>query len=205
MFTGLVQELGLVAEDPRDSGEGGVRLVLDVSAALAGRLEIGASLSVDGVCLTVTRFEDRNRLVVELAPETLRRTTLERLGSGSRVNLEPALRAGDALGGHWVQGHVDGTVRVLERRDLEAHREIAFELPGGLGRYVVEKGSITLNGVSLTVWDVREDRFCVTLIPHTLDATNLGELEVGDRVNVEVDVLAKYVEKLVAPYAASHG
>lgn len=180
--------------------------MIELSTDLARRLDPGASLSVDGVCLTVTGHErpgDRARVVVELAPETLRRTTLERLRAGSQVNLEPALRAGDALGGHWVQGHVDATVRVLERRDLQEHREIAFEIPGDLGRYLVEKGSVTLNGVSLTVWNVAPDRFRVALIPHTLEVTNLGDLEPGDRVNLEIDVLAKYTEKLLVPYAAA--
>lgn len=208
MFTGLVTECGRVAEDPRDSGRGGVRLVIELSSELARRLDTGASVSVDGVCLTVTQLDDTGdpaRVVVELAPETLRRTNLNRLQTGSRVNLEAALRAGDALGGHWVQGHVDATVEVLERRDHEEHREISFQIPGDLGRYLVEKGSVTLNGVSLTVWGVREDRFEVALIPHTLEITNLAELEPGDSVNLEVDILAKYVEQLVGPYTAAHG
>lgn len=182
--------------------------MIELSSELARRLDTGASVSVDGVCLTVTQLDDTGdpaRVVVELAPETLRRTNLNRLRTGSRVNLEAALRAGDALGGHWVQGHVDATVEVLERRDHEEHREISFQIPGDLGRYLVEKGSVTLNGVSLTVWGVREDRFEVALIPHTLEITNLAELEPGDSVNLEVDILAKYVAQLVGPYTAAHG
>lgn len=179
--------------------------MIELSPTLADRLDRGASLSVDGVCLTVTELERRgarSRVVMELAPETLRRSNLDRLGAGSEVNLEPALRAGDALGGHWVQGHVDATAVVLSRRDVEEHREVTLEIPGDLGRYLVEKGSVTLNGVSLTVWGVEGDRFHVALIPHTLEATNLGDLVPGDRVNLEIDILAKYVEKLAAPPAA---
>lgn len=187
-------------EDPRPSDRGGVRLVLGMSPQLAGRLPVGASVAVSGVCLTVTgaptpsaEAAELESVVVELAPETLARTTLGALGKGAWVNLEPALEAGDALGGHWVQGHVDTTLEVVERRDLEDHRELAFRLPRELAAYVVEKGSVALDGVSLTVASRGADRFGVALIPHTLEVTTLGSLEVGERVNLEVDVLAKYV------------
>ncbi len=125
----------------------------------------------------------------------MRRTTLEGLGKGSEVNLEPAMRLGDVLGGHWVQGHVDATTEVLERRELEAHREVAFALAPDYAAFVVEKGSVTLDGVSLTVSALAADRFEVALIPHTLEVTTLGLLSPGDRVNLEVDVLAKYVQR----------
>ena len=204
MFTGIVHERGRLLGDPVASGQGGVELSLVLSAGLAGRLEPGASLAVDGVCLTVTAVTSEDsrtgRVKVELSPETLRRTTLGRLTDGSEVNLEPALAAGEAMGGHWVQGHVDGTLRVVERRDLSAHRELAFELPAPFTPYVVEKGSVTLDGVSLTVSSLTTDRFEVALIPHTLEVTNLGRLSPGDRANFEVDVLAKYVERAVAVY-----
>jgi riboflavin synthase len=199
MFTGIVLERGRVTETPRPSEKGGVRLVLDLSAELLERLTQGASLAVDGVCLTVTeRRDDPPRVVVELSPETLRRTRLGDLGAGDEVNLEPALRAGDPMGGHWVQGHVDGVVRVLERRDLDEHRELAFELPPELEAYLVEKGSVSLDGVSLTVSARAPGRFEVALIPHTLEVTTLGRLGPGDRVHLEVDILAKYVEQALA-------
>lgn len=202
MFTGIVHERGRLLGDPVASGQGGVELSLALSAGLAGRLEPGASLAIDGVCLTVTEVEAQDsrigRVKVELSPETLRRTTLGRLTDGSETNLEPALAVGEAMGGHWVQGHVDGTVPVVERRDLTDHRELAFELPTRFAPYLVEKGSVTLDGVSLTVSSLGTDRFEVALIPHTLEMTNLGRLSPGDSVNLEIDVLAKYVERAVA-------
>lgn len=199
MFTGIVLERGRLSEPPRPSPGGGMRLALSLSADLLERLAVGDSLAVDGVCLTVTeRRDDPPGVAVELAPETLRRTRLGDLQAGDEVNLEPALRAGDALGGHWVQGHVDGTVCVLDRRDQERHRELAFELPPEHRALVVEKGSVALDGVSLTVASCCADRFAVALIPHTLEVTTLGRLEVGDRVHLEIDVLAKYVAQTVA-------
>lgn len=192
-------------EDPRPSGRGGRRLVLGMSPGLAGRLGRGASVAVSGVCLTVIErpgaapeAPELERAVVELAPETLARTTLGSLAAGAAVNLEPALVAGDTLGGHWVQGHVDTTVEVVERRDLGEHRELAFSLPAELGAFLVEKGSVTLDGVSLTVASLAPDRFGVALIPHTLEVTTLGERNVGDRVNLEADVLAKTVLRYAA-------
>jgi len=136
--------------------------------------------------------------IVELAPETLSRTTLGHLRSGAEVNLEPALRAGDPLDGHLVQGHVDGMAAVLARRDLALHRVLALALPAALARYLVEKGSVSVDGVSLTVAGLGADRFEVALLPHTLAVTTLGALAPGDAVNLEVDVLAKYVERMLA-------
>ncbi len=197
MFTGLVLERGRVTKPPEDSGQGGRRLCLAHSQELSRRLGIGASLAVSGVCLTLIE-EAPGLSTVELAPETLRRTHLICLEEGSEVNLEPALRMGDPLGGHWVQGHVDGTLEVSERRDLEEHRELTFALPEEHRSSVVEKGSVTLDGVSLTVASVQRDCFSVALIPHTLEITTLSRLEPGSRVNFEVDVLAKYVQRAVA-------
>ena len=199
MFTGIVQERGRLTDDPMPSGQGGVRLALGHSADLGRRLEIGASLSVNGVCLTITELDGDPPLgsVVELSPETLSRTTLGALRRGDHVNLETALRLGDALGGHWVQGHVDGLTQVLDRRDLTDHRELAFAIPPGQEVFFVEKGSVTVDGVSLTVSALTEDRFEVALIPHTLEVTTLGQLQPGDRVNLEVDVLAKYMHRMV--------
>ena len=199
MFTGIVQESGRLTDDPQPSGQGGVRLALGHSADLGRRLEIGASLAVSGVCLTITELDGDPPLgcIVELSPETLSRTTLGSLRRGDRVNLETALRMGDALGGHWVQGHVDGVTRVVDRRDLTGHRVLAFAIPPGQESFLVEKGSVALDGVSLTVSALGPDRFEVALIPHTLEVTTLSSLQPGDRVNLEVDILAKYMHRML--------
>lgn len=194
MFTGLVRQRGSLIDEPRSSEHGGVLLRIGLDEELAGELEVGASLAVSGVCLTVVALAP-GEVAVELSPETLARTTLGELQRGSPVNLEPALRMGDRLGGHWVQGHVDATIDVLARRDLEDHRELTFSLPPHLAPYLVEKGSVTIDGVSLTVARLAEESFTVALIPHTLTATTLADLGPDDRVNVEVDVLAKYVRR----------
>lgn len=196
MFTGIVTETGVVGRDPRPSGQGGVRLEIAHSRELGGRLELGASLAVAGVCLTIIERRPDGS-TVELSPETLSRTSLGDLRRGSAVNLEPALRLGDALGGHWVQGHVDGTGRVTGRRDLAAHRVITVSVEPDLEPYLVEKGSVAVDGVSLTVAARSRGRFDVALIPHTLEVTTLGALVAGARVNLEVDILAKYVESLM--------
>lgn len=207
MFTGLVRECGRLTSAPKDSPAGGVLLRIGHSRELAQRLRLGASLSVSGVCLTVIEQEDVDQedaepsvTTVELSPETLRRTGLGGLEAGARVNLEPALAAGEPLGGHWVQGHVDTTLEVLDVRHLGEHTEMEFELPSNFAAYVVEKGSVTLDGVSLTVSRLHQrspddQSFEVALIPHTLQITNLNRLRAGDRVNFEVDVLAKYVHR----------
>jgi len=197
MFTGLVQERGRIAAPPRPSGQGGVRLEIEHSPELGQRLAVGASLAVSGVCLTILTTDGR-RSEVELSPETLARTTLGALRAGDRVNLETALRMGDPLGGHWVQGHVDATGEVLERRDLGEHSVEAFSLPAELQPFVVEKGSIAVDGVSLTVAAVVPGRFEVALIPHTLEVTTLGAARPGSRVNLEIDVLAKYIHQALA-------
>jgi len=165
------------------------RLVIETTI----EAELGDSIAVDGVCLTVVAL-DTGTLAFDAVPETLSRTSLGALASGSSVNLEPALRVGDALGGHYVQGHVDG---------VGSFRGIAdglhwFDAPPDIVRYVVEKGSIAVQGTSLTIAGTDNSGFAVALIPHTLDATTLGRLEPGARVNLEADVLAKYVEKLTA-------
>jgi riboflavin synthase len=197
VFTGIVIETGRLIADPAPSGQGGVRLEIGLSPALAGRLAVGDSLAVGGVCLTVTE-KGEERVTVELSPETLSRTTLGGLRNGDAVNLEPALRLGDTLGGHWVQGHVDGTARVVDRRDLADHRVLAFSIPPDLAPLLVEKGSVTVDGVSLTVSKLVPDRFEVALIPHTLEVTTLSDLAPGDGVNLEVDILGKYVHRILA-------
>jgi riboflavin synthase len=204
MFTGLVRQRGRLIRAPRASGRGGTELCLGHGEDLSAELALGASLAVSGVCLTVVDMAP-GESTVELSPETLARTTLGALVAGSPVNLEPALRMGDVLGGHWVQGHVDGTLAVLARRDLEDHRELTFELPEAYRGLVVEKGSVTLDGVSLTVAGLAAAAFSVALIPHTLEVTTLAFLEPGHRVNFEADILAKYVQRAVATAVAGRG
>jgi len=195
MFTGIVQSMGRIeAVTPR---EGGIRLWLD-AGALAGDAGIGDSMAVDGCCLTVVARED-TRLGFDAIPETLRRTSLGRRGPGDHVNLELPLRPADRLGGHFVQGHVDAVTELLERRAHGDDVVLTFRLPPALRGHVVEKGSVAIDGVSLTVAAVDGEAFTVALIPHTLEVTTLGRREPGDVVNVEGDVLAKYVAALVAP------
>lgn len=203
MFTGIVRELGTLTEAPVDSGQGGVRLRIGHSAAMGALLETGSSLAVSGVCLTIlasrpgTGSGSEYQSEVELSRETLARTRLGRLRQGDRVNLEPALRAGDALGGHWVQGHVDMVATLLRRDDREAHSEFTVAIPRGMEAYVVEKGSVALDGVSLTVASCDLESFTVALIPHTLEVTTLGSARPGSRFHFEADVLAKYVERML--------
>jgi len=194
VFTGLVREVGTVAS--LEGGADGVRIEIDAPETARGAA-LGDSIAIDGVCLTVVAAAD-GRFAFDAVPETLDRTALGTLEPGSRVNLEPALRAGDALGGHYVQGHVDGvgTVRSVEPEGDGSR--IWFDAPPELLRYLVEKGSIAVQGTSLTVAGVDDAGFAVALIPHTLAATTLGALAPGARVNLEADVLAKYVEKLLA-------
>ena len=197
MFTGIVVERGRLVADPEPSPRGGVRLEIAHSREVGERLGIGASLAVAGVCLTVIDGES-TRSAVELSRETLARTRLGRLRRGSLVNLEPALRFGDAMGGHWVQGHVDGVVRLLRRSDVEQQSEFEIEIPPGLEACIVEKGSVALDGVSLTVAGLLDRSFTVALIPHTLEVTTLGTARPGDGFHFEADVLAKYVERALA-------
>jgi riboflavin synthase len=190
LFTGIVEEVGTVVaiDGSGDSAALAVRC-----SSVAADVRHGASIAVDGVCLTVVA-NDGGALAFDAVPETLARTSLGTLHAGSRVNLEPALRAGDPLGGHYVQGHVDGVGSFRGLLD-GLHW---FDAPPELLRYVVEKGSIAVQGTSLTIAAQDGNGFAVALIPHTLEATTLGLLEPGGSVNLEVDVLAKYVEKLVA-------
>lgn len=194
MFTGIVEEIGTVVAV--EHGTGDARLVLDGPGVVPGT-GLGASIAVDGVCLTVTRT-DGETFTVDVMPETLSRTTLGTLAPGSPVNLERAVRADGRLDGHLVQGHVDGTGTVLSRAPGPRWDDLELALPPDLARYVAEKGSITVSGVSLTVTHVTGRGFGVSLIPTTLAATTLGRLAPGDPVNLEVDVLAKYVERLLA-------
>ena len=194
MFTGLVAEMGVVEELTR-TGDGAR---ITVSTTLAGGLGEGDSVAVNGVCLTAATVHD-HRFEADVMNETLQRTSLADLRPGARVNLELPLRAGDRLGGHFVQGHVDGVGRVAEVQPDGFARRIRVEADPEVLRYAVVKGSITVGGVSLTVAEIDDRSFTVSLIPETLERTNLGAAEVGTSVNLEVDVLAKYVERLVRP------
>ena len=194
MFTGIVRELGTVAAI--DGGTDGVRLAVDAPGTAASTA-VGDSVAINGCCLTAVAV-DGGRVAFDVVPETLERTVLGTLAAGARVNVEPPLRAGDPLGGHYVQGHVDtvGTVRSVEPEG--DGKRIAIAAPDGTLRYVAEKGSVAVDGTSLTVAAVDEATFAVALIPHTLEVTTLGRLAPGDRVNLEFDVLAKYVERLLS-------
>lgn len=191
MFTGLIQGLGTVADVSRRPD--GVRLA--VSSQLAARLREGDSVAVDGVCLTATEVQ-RARFGADVMNETLGRTSLADVQPGAQLNLELPLRAGDPLGGHIVQGHVDGLGRLADTVQDGFARRLRIDAEAEVLRYVVVKGSITVNGVSLTVAETDDRSFTVSLIPETLQRTNLAAVEPGARVNLEVDVLAKYVEKL---------
>jgi len=194
MFTGLVQDLGTVHRV--DQTGDGVRL--SVRSPLAAELSEGDSVAVNGVCLTAIGLCGGELFGADVMHETLRRSSLGEVEPGSPVNLELALRASDRLGGHLVQGHVDGLGAVVEVREDGFSRVVTIAAPDDVLRYVVEKGSIAVNGVSLTVSAVDEGTFAVSLIPETLERTTLGTAGEGTTVNLEVDVLAKYVEKLVA-------
>ena len=193
MFTGLIADLGRI-EDLERSGDG-VRLI--VSSALAGELSEGDSISVNGVCLTATEVRP-TAFATDVMNETLRLSSLAEARSGTPVNLELAMRLSDRLGGHMVQGHVDGVGTVRSVAPDGFARRIEIEAGDDLLRYMVHKGSITVDGVSLTIAGLGDTSFTVSLIPETLERTNLGHAEIGTTVNLEVDVLAKYVERLTA-------
>jgi riboflavin synthase len=193
MFTGIVREVGRVVDV--EGGDDGRTLHVEAAATAEG-VAAGDSVSVAGVCLTAEGVAGA-ALRFHAVPETLARTSLARLGPGDPVNLEPALRAGEPLGGHIVQGHVDGLGRVESVQPEGEGRRISIEAPDEVLRYCVEKGSIAVDGVSLTVAALGRDTFSVALVPHTLAATTLGRLHPGTTVNLAVDVLAKYVERLL--------
>ncbi len=199
MFTGLIEEVGRIRRLAL-TGMGG-ELCVEARAVLSD-LRTGGSLAVNGVCLTVTDVQ-RDHFSAHLSAETLRRTTFGRARVGQLVNLERPLRPGDRLGGHIVQGHVDGVGRFLARRPEGESWIFRFAFPSDLRRYLVLKGSIAVDGISLTIAGLSEEWFEVAIIPHTFQMTNLRELRPGDGVNLEVDVLAKYVERLMEPLRVS--
>ena len=193
MFTGIVEELGTVRHVSATAS--GSRLEI-ACARVLDRLSVDDSVNVAGACLTVIERDDRG-FASDIVPETIARTTLGELLRGSRVNLERAATPETALGGHLVQGHVDGTTKLVARHAVGEGARLRFALPKATARYVVMKGFITIDGVSLTVAGVGKTYFEVALIPHTAERTTLGALRVGEKVNLEVDIVAKYVERLL--------
>ena len=198
MFTGIVQGRGRVLR--KQPAGGGMVFCLEADFPLTDPEE-GESIAVNGVCLTAREIQGR-RFLVDVSPETLERTGLGTLTPGSLVNLERALKLSDRLGGHLVSGHVDARARVEDRRGAGDFTLFTFSLSRSLAKYVIEKGSIAINGVSLTVNSCEGERFTVSIIPHTLAVTTLGELQPGDMVNIEVDIIGKYVEKLLMDRSA---
>lgn len=197
MFTGLVEGVGDIVELARLAE--GLEVVVRPPFPV-GELTLGESVAVAGACLTVVAVSS-NSFSTQVSPETLARTTFPTKTAGDKVNLERALRLGDRLGGHLVTGHVDGMGALKERREGPAHLQLRFELPGALSRYVIEKGSIAVDGVSLTVNAVQGSTFTVNIIPHTARMTTLAALRVGDKVNLETDIIGKYVERLLGGQA----
>ncbi|WP_435299126.1 riboflavin synthase [Timonella sp. A28] len=201
MFTGIVEEVGTIVEleEPPATGNPTDTISMRIAAPEAtSTAQLGDSIAINGVCLTVAELPGNGTFTADLMPETLKRTALNTLKAGSRVNIERAMPAHGRLDGHIVQGHVDGIAQLAKRVDGERWSDLTFNLPSELSRYVVEKGSIAVSGTSLTVTKVGDDWFSVSLIPTTLALTILGDLNVGDLVNIEVDVIAKYVERLVS-------
>ena len=201
MFTGLVEGMGEITGSSRQAE--GLKLTVSLPFP-ASELAMGDSVAVAGACLTVVEI-DSKAAAFEVSPETLARTTLALKKVGDRVNLERALKLGDRLGGHLVTGHVDGKGSLKERREGADHSQLKIEMPGALSRYVIEKGSIAIDGVSLTVNTCQGNTFTVNIIPHTAQKTTLANLRVGDRVNLETDIIGKYVEKLLGAKSENSG
>ncbi len=193
MFTGLIQDIGGI-QSLEQRGEG-VSLTIRTQLDLRS-IKVGDSMSVEGVCLTVVKVSGRT-FSVEVSPETLGRTTLAGLREGQPVNLEAALKMSDLLGGHLVSGHVDGTGEIAEVAREGNSWRYRFRVPPEVGRYLIEKGSVAVDGISLTVAECRDQEFSVSIIPHTAERTTLGKKKAGDKVNLENDLIAKYVEKFV--------
>jgi riboflavin synthase len=197
MFTGIILAAGRLVSV---TGRGGdLELGIDTATLDMSRIAVGDSVCVQGVCLTATRIEGP-LFHADVSRETLAKTTLGSLRAGARVNLEPSLRAGDALGGHLVSGHVDAVGRLVDVQEDARSRRLQFELPKALMRFVAPKGSICIDGVSLTVNEVVGERFEVNIIPHTREVTTLAGLSCGDGVNVEIDVIARYIDRLLPPF-----
>lgn len=194
MFTGLIEQIGRVWLIER-TGEA-ARLTVEAGFP-AGEVKIGDSVAINGICLTVTRIEGE-KLTFDVSPESLERTALRRLRPGTPVNLERALRLSDRLGGHIVSGHVDCIAETIRRSEVSGNTVISFRMPVDFAKFVVEKGSVAIDGISLTVNAVTSDGFSVNIIPHTAVSTTLQYLNIGDEVNMETDILGKYIERLLS-------
>ena len=195
MFTGLIEETGKVVALEKSDASGSARLFISASCITAD-VRLGDSIAVNGCCLTVVQ-QSENKITFDLLAETLQRTNLSRLQSGSLMNLEHALAVGARMGGHFVQGHIDCTAPVRAFKPAGTDHRLEIALPAEFARYVVFKDSIAVNGISLTVAEVCDESFVVWVIPHTFSATNLREVKAGDLVNLEFDLLAKYVERIL--------
>jgi riboflavin synthase len=201
MFTGLIQDVGIIKRLQRKGDNTEFTVFTE---KLAGDIKIGDSIAVSGVCLTATVVDlQAHQFIVTAVSETLQRTALGDLTVGNQINLELALQPTDRLGGHFVQGHIDTVGRCSSIQQRDGSREIRFDFPQEFGRYVVEKGSIAIDGVSLTVYDVKPTQFAVSIIPHTWESTTLRLLKAGARVNLEFDLLAKYIAKMTGLQAAN--
>jgi riboflavin synthase len=199
MFTGIVQDVGRVVS--RETRGGDTRLLIAFDRLDPSGINVGDSICVQGCCLTAVELQDRT-FAADVSRETLSLTTLGELAVGSRVNLEPSLKAGDPLGGHLVSGHIDGVGEIAASSGDARSTRITISVPGPLSRYIARKGSVAIDGVSLTINEVQGATFGINLIPHTQSVTTLGGLRVGARVNVEVDQIARYVERLLADFTA---
>ncbi|MEO9365780.1 MULTISPECIES: riboflavin synthase [Candidatus Nitrosocaldus] len=196
MFTGIIKCMGIVEDVRMSEGEGSAMTITVDIKEIAARVGVGDSIAVNGVCLTVVALEG-SRARFNLVGETIARTNLGMLKRGDSVNLEPSLRVGDSIDGHFVLGHVDGIGRIVERREERDQVIMSIEVPNSLMRYIAVKGSIAVDGVSLTVTSIKDNRFSVALIPHTLQVTTLGRKREGDTVNIEVDMIARYLANLL--------
>lgn len=199
MFTGLIEGTGLLMRTDRHGLD--AHMVIHAQFPI-GKLVLGESIAVDGACLTVVSFQG-SQFTVDVSAETLSRTTLGRKVPGTRLNLERALRLGDRLGGHLVSGHVDAIGRLAERKDEGRSIRFYFDIPLEFSRYTIEKGSVAVNGISLTINGCRQGQFDVNIVPHTSRETTVGDLQIGQEVNIETDLIGKYVEKMIGPWSST--
>jgi riboflavin synthase len=197
MFTGIIQSIGQLIESKEISGD--YRFDIKTNFPHPEKIKLGDSIAMDGVCLTVTDI-NKDVVAVDVSVETINKTTVRQWQPGSQINLEPAMTLQDQLGGHIVSGHVDAVGKCLSRESSARSEVFTFEIPEKLNKYMVTKGSVAINGVSLTVNKVFENQISINLVPHTLEHTNLDGLQAGSEVNVEVDTIARYVEKMLNPH-----